>query len=396
MQRFIIVTIALGLVGCDIGAGAAFNPATPIANANNEFTWNFYKQVRRTNENLICSPFSVSYSMGLLYSGARGKTAAEIAQAMLYPTNSVDTSMHDLASSLQRVNTGAGIELQTANAIWASSSIQFLPDFTQTAKRQYDCELHNADFQSHSETVRQEINSWITRQMKGKLQGDIPSGKLDSTSRLVLVNTIYFHGVWNTKFVKSATHERPFYVSEDIAINVPTMFCSGKFRRFKSEICDVLELPYKSGNASMFIVLPALGEDLGRFESALPYNGLINLFKAVEGTDLTVALPRFNLKSDLPLNQPLQELGMHDAFTAAADFSGMDGTKNAYLSSVQQQAFVEVDEEGTTAGAVTQHHVRSKGMTPHFIVDHPFLFVITENSTGTILFIGKVINPAKQ
>jgi serpin B len=310
------------------------------------------------------------------------------------------SQVHAVFGRLQRQLGGArkGTELDLANGLWAQEGHPFVPAFLDVAREGYDATVKQVDFRVAADAAGRDINSWVRDRTKGKLRSTIPPGVLDADTRLVLVNAIYFKGTWKTKFNSSQTAEEEFFLDESRTVKCQMMHCFGRFRSSRAcPDCKLIELPYEGNAFSMIVLLPIERESLERLESKLTVQNLALWLASVQepGEAAHVFLPRFKFQSEFSLKRPLVDLGMIDAFGMGADFSGMDGTTDRYISAVLHQAFVEVDEEGTKAGAATISHVGTKGMSPVFRADHPFLFLIRHNPSGSILFLGHVADPTQ-
>jgi serpin B len=285
------------------------------------------------------------------------------------------------------------------NGLWSPKGHPLLPAFLDIARQQYEANVQQLDFGIQPESARADINAWVNRRTKGKIEGIVPSDMLDRDSKLVLVNAIYFKGTWKTKFDSKNTRDSDFHLNAEQTIQCPTMFCSGKFLFCYHDeppfFCEVLELPYVGKDLSMIAILPLDWDGLGGLEHNLTQTNLATLLASVQEADVHVSLPKFKLQTDFSLEKALSTMGMRDAFDANADFSGIDGSKMLFISSVRHQALVEVNEEGTTAAAATASHHGTKGMSPSFRADHPFLFLIRDNRSGSILFLGRLADPTK-
>jgi serpin B len=255
------------------------------------------------------------------------------------------------------------------------------------------------DFVKEAEKSRQTINSFIEGQTKDKIKDLIPTGYLDETTRLVLTNAIYFKGIWEWEFDKTDTREQDFKTTSTNIIKTPIMSMNpedAKFNYAQTEDLQILELPYKGNKISMLILLPT--ENLDLIESSLTVEKLNGYKSQMEETKLdSISLPKFEFDSKYFMKNTLVSLGMPKAFSNDADFSGMTGKKDLYISNVIHQAYVGVDEEGTEAAAATAVVMELTAMLPMnvFRADHPFIFIIQEKDTGNILFLGRVVDPTK-
>ena len=252
------------------------------------------------------------------------------------------------------------------------------------------------DFAKATEAVRQTINAWVGEQTKDKIKDLLHAGDLDVQTTLVLTNAIHFKGDWAIQFDRTLTRDGDFHVSADKTVRAPMMSQTGDFDYAETKDVQVLRMPYAGDELSMIVFLPREAGGLPAVEKALTPDGLAKLLKGLRKTKLQVSFPRFRVETRYDLQEPLSAMGMADAFGSKADFSGMDGKRDLFISKVIHQAFVDVNEEGTEAAAATAVVIAKNGVSrvKVFRADRPFLFVIRHEKTGLILFLGRVLNPA--
>ncbi len=366
---------------------------------NNAFALDLYQQLKGTEGNLFYSPYSISECLAMTYAGARSNTAVEIARVLHFGTNLVHEAFAELRNELDQAQQRRGIELSIADGLWAQTNYPMLPAFLDIVRTQHGAAVKQVDFRTQSGPATKEINGWVSGRTKGRIGNLIPAGELDRDSKLVLVNAIYFKGTWKTKFDPKLTRDSDFHVDGDHSVKCPMMTCSGKFRygyhQGPSIACHVIELPYAGEGFSLIAILPIEWDGLAELESKLTMENLATWLGSLQETKVVVLLPKFRLQTSFSLGETLSAMGVNDAFGRNADFSGIDGANMLYISSVLHRAFVEVNEEGTAAAALTATHVRTKSMTPSFHADHPFLFLIRDNRSGSILFLGRLVDPTK-
>jgi len=294
-----------------------------------------------------------------------------------------------------------GVELNIANALWAQKGYSFLPDFLEIAKGEYQANVNQADFITGAETARNEINQWVAQNTKDKIQDILPAGSLDELTRLVLANAIYFKGIWAKPFEKAETSSQPFVLSRTSRVNAPLMYHFDEVRYMEDSGFQAVELPYSGGELSMVILLPREVDGCGELEKGLTPALLSRSLKQMKKQRVEILLPRFKLESNFDLNDTLAKMGMLDAFSEKADFSGMDGTRLLFISGVFHKAWGEVNEEGTEAAAATAVVARTRGMAPPpppcplFRADHPFIFFIRDTRSGSLLFLGRLADPSR-
>jgi len=373
-----------------------------VTNANNKFAFDLYSKLAKSEKgNIFYSPYSISAALALTYEGAKGKTAEEMKLVFGFPESSVLRPVS--ASIYNGINEGAKeYELRAGNALWIQQDFPLLAEYTSTVEKYYGGKATNLDFKKNSEKSRQTINSHIEEQTKSKIKNLIPIGFVDSMTRIVLTNAIYFKGTWQLKFDTFGTRDEDFKVSSDNVIKVPMMSMNPKDTRFNytdTENAQIIELPYKGDKISMLVVLPA--KDLASIESTLTTKKLDEYRSNMRETRLDlVSLPKFEFDTKYFMKDTLTALGMPMAFSKSADFSGMTGSKELFLDFVIHQAYLKVDEKGTEAAAATVAGEDLGAAMPGlekelkvFKADRPFIFVIQDKDTGIILFIGKVVNP---
>lgn len=376
-----------------------------VVGANNQFALDFYSQLKdKESGNIFFSPYSISSALAMTYEGAKGETAQEMRSVFYFPEDD-DLRRTEYAAIFDEINKkDKKYKLHIANALWAQKDYPFLDEYFKIAEEYYKGKVTNLDFKKDSETARVIINNWVEDQTNNKIKNLIPSGLLNALTRLVLTNAIYFKGEWIKQFNENDTKDQDFRISKNNVIKVPMMQRTDNeavFNYTENNKLQILEMPYSGEELSMLILLPK-DDNLEALENSLSAKELSKWKKDLEEKRVEVFIPKFKFETKYFMAEALKEMGMPTAFKwSGADFSGMDGTKNLFISEVIHQAFIEVNEEGTEAAAATAV-VMDLGAAPDskppeipiFRADHPFLFLIQEKATGNILFIGKIINPA--
>ena len=374
-----------------------------VVQGNNAFALNLYHQLKSKKGNLFFSPYSISSALAMTYSGARAKTEEEMAKVLHFSLKQklLHPAFFKLQSRLNVIEKKGDIQLSIANSLWAQKEYHFLDSFLNLNKKYYNAGLKFVDFKAQTEQSRQAINAWVEGKTHNKIKELIKPGLLDPLTRLVLCNAIYFKGKWLIQFDKKKTIDSDFWVSSDKSIKVPMMSQKGNFRfkdfgRFKA-----IELPYKGKELSMVIFLSKDRDGIAGLEKNLTNKNIKKWISELTGsykTEVLVSLPKFKTTSEFELSNVLGGMGMKSAFSLPpADFSGMTGKKDLFISKVIHQAFIDVNEEGTEAAAATAVVVMRKGISKllTFYADHPFIFLIRENKTSSILFMGRVVNPKR-
>lgn len=379
-----------------------------VADANNRFAFDLYSHLAKdgeyTGSNIFFSPVSLSSALAITYEGARGKTAEEIQSVFYFPEN--DSSRREGFSGLNAgLNNGdSSYSLRTANALWAEKTYPFLTEYVNTAERSYGAKTTNLDFKGHPEDSRITINSWVENKTEDRIKDLIPAGAIDPLTRLVITNAIYFKGDWVKQFDKNQTTDAEFRIAPGKTVKIPMMQRTDENAEYlyaENKDLQMLSMPYEhtTGKKLSMVVLLPKADNLSTTEASLSADTLSVLQQSATSRRVMVYFPKFTLKTRYSLPDTLGAMGMPTAFTDNADFSGMDGTKYLLISDVIHQAFVDVNEEGTEAAAATAVVMRlavapaNPEPVPVFRADHPFIFLIQDDETGAILFMGRVINP---
>lgn len=380
----------------------AVGDESAVAAGNTAFALDLYRQIKDGGGNLFFSPYSISTCLAMTYAGARGETESQMAGTLHFGTNQAafHSAFSELEKQLNAVQEKKDVELNIANGLWAQKEHPFLADFLDTAVKDYKAKVEQVDFRTSAEATRREINDWVSDKTKGKIEDLIGPGVLNNLTRLVLVNAIYFKGKWASQFKKNKTTDQPFFVSPNEKVQAKLMNQTARFGYTETDKLQLLELRYAGGDVSMAVLLPKEKDGLKALESSLNQKQLDDWLAKVHSREVNVFLPKFKLTQSFELSQTLSLMGMPDAFSGNADFSGMDGTKDLYISAVIHKAFVDLNEEGTEAAAATGVTMRAMAMRrpapmPVFRADHPFLFLLRDTHSGSILFLGRVTDPTK-
>jgi len=378
-----------------------------VVDANNMFAFDLYAKLAETpqfqEKNLFFSPFSISSALAVTYEGAGGDTADEIRSVFHFPANDTVRREGHLAMDNGLLAPDTNYALNIANALWAEKTYPFLPGYIDIARIFYSADVNNLDFIDQPDASRQIINQWVEERTGGKIKDLLPAGSIDPMTRMVITNAIYFKGTWVLQFDASKTTDREFRTGPNETVMVPMMQRTdgdANYGYAETGTLQVLRMPYSHGEGrelSMLVILPG-GDNLSAAEEMLNQDDLAALRGSLTDRQVMVYFPKFTMDTEYRLPETLAALGMPEAFTMGADLSGMDGTKNLYISDVVHKAFVDVNEEGTEAAAATGVVVNLKAISPGeqvpvFLADHPFVFLILDEETGNILFIGRVVDP---
>ena len=388
------------------------SPAVPepdleeLVAGNSAFAFDLYQAVRGSQGNLLYSPYSISIALAMTYSGARGETKQQMADTLSFtlPDDRLHPAFNALDLELARRGEdpqggeGFRFQLNIANAIWGQEGYAFLPEFLDVLAENYGAGLRLLDFVSAPEESRLAINDWVSDQTEGKIQDLMPQDVINALTRLVLTNAIYFNAGWAFPFEPQDTEEGPFHLLDGGEVTVPMMKQSHEFRYAEGEEYQAVSLGYGGSGVSMVLLVPRAGQ-FEAFESSLNAERVDAIVRDLEqGIGrwiVNLSMPKFDFESSFDLVETLATMGMPDAFSETADFSGMTGSRELLISAVVHKAFISVDEEGTEAAAATG--VGMPTSVPEgpveLTVDRPFVFLIRDSRTGAVLFGGRVVDP---
>ncbi len=384
------------------------SPATSAADleklveGNSAFAWNLFQVLKEKNGNIFYSPYSISEALAMTYAGANGVTAQQMEDALqfLLSQDKLHPAFNALDLLLAQRGEGAqgkddeGFRLNVVNAIWGQKDYKFINTFLDVLAQNYGAGLRIVDFKNKPEDARKIINQWVADQTENRIKDLIPQGAIDTLTRMVLTNAIYFNAAWLNQFEKDRTDPATFNSLDGSTTTVQMMHQTEDFNYTEGDNYQAIELPYSGNELSMVILLPKEGS-FNEFQDSLnaeQVNGIIN---NLQQANVILSMPKFEFDSSFSLKNTLTEMGISDAFNPdKADFSGMDGNKDLYISDVIHKAFVSVDENGTEAAAATAVIVSTTSMPAKqatMNIDRPFIFFIRDIQTGAILFIGQVL-----
>jgi len=377
------------------------SPLADVVAGNTGFAVDLYGKLRTREGNVCFSPYSISTALAMTYGGARGETEKQMAQTLHFnlPADKLHPAFAALEASLNAVQQKGQVKLAVANSLWPQKGFKFLPDYLALCRKCYGTSIKPVDYLEHTEAARKTINDWVTSKTNRKIVELLKPGVLNNSNVLVLVNAIYFKGNWDSQFEARYTKDELFHVSSEKTVTTPLMRQTHDFRYAEFSDKQILELPYVGGDLSMLVLLPRQADGLGNLEAELTVQNLAAWVAKLQSQKVAVSLPKFKITSEFSLKETLAALGMSDAFIyGRADFSGMDGRDDLFISAVAHKAFVEINEEGTEAVAATAVMMGAGAAPPRmsvFRADHPFLFLIRDNRSGSILFLGCVMDPTQ-
>jgi len=368
-----------------------------LSNAINDFSFEMYNELGiNSDENVFFSPYSIFVALAMTYEGAHGETAVQMKNVLGFEQND-EVNLCSFGRIYNLLNINSKYILNTANALWTKKDYPFLEEYLSFIDNYYMGKATDVDFTNPSEAA-EIINSWVEKNTGGKIEDMLSSGDISPGTVLILSNAIYFKGLWMTQFDIEDTVDRDFEITPTEIVQVPTMVLTGseeKFNYTETDYLQILELPYKGDAVSMIIFLPK-ENNISSVEQMINNENLATWMDSMYPTDVDLYLPKFTYKTEYNLKEMLIAMGMDIAFSSNADFSGMNGHGGLFIEKVLHKAFIEVNEEGTEAAAATTVHMLETavpGSSKVFDVNHPFLYLVQHKETGTILFMGKVVDP---
>jgi serpin B len=404
----VLAGMAAGLLAGAGGSGMARAdsgiPEQLVAD-NNAFALDLYHAVSGMGDNLIFSPYSVSVALAMTYAGARGTTEQQMAAALHFtlPQDQLHAAFKALKDGLPQAETGdtqsedQRFRLAIANALWGQSGYPFRQDYLDLVAEDYGAGLQLIDFLADPEAARQHINDWISQQTQDRIKDLLPPGSVDAATRLILTNAIYFKAAWRSQFEAAATRDGLFHLLDGSTVSVPRMSQTAQFGYAAGQGYQAVVLPYEGNRMAMVILLPDQGT-FAAFEDALSADQFDSILGSVVWQQVALSMPRFTYESEFGLKDALAQMGMPDAFEpGVADFSGMSDQNNLYISDVVHKAFVKVDESGTESAAATGVIVGVMAVPAaplEVTIDRPFLYMIYDQTSNAILFMGRVLNPS--
>ena len=389
--------------------GASGEELAELVGGNNAFAFDLYRALAQGQRNLFYSPYSVSLALAMAFAGAGGETERQMADTLrfLLPQDRLHPAFNALNLALASQGRGmasqddSGLRLNIANAVWGQDSHEFKAASLDVLAKHYGSEIRRVDFRRAPEEARTNINDWVAHETENRIKDLITPGAIEPTKGLLLTNAIYFKAAWQLPFDERATTPGPFHPLEGGYIETPMMRQEGKLAYTGGDGYQAVELPYDGGEVVMAILLPDTGR-FREFEDLLDASMVDGIIDNLEFRRVFLAMPKFEVKASFALADTLEAMGMPNAFDErTADFSGMDGMSCLagddgclLITDVVHQAFVSVDETGTEAAAVTAVLAETKSADPHgpvrLTVDRPFIFLVHDRQTGTILLVGRV------
>lgn len=367
-----------------------------LIEANTRFGMKLFAEIlkQESNKNVFVSPSSIAIALSMAYNGASGSTQQAMAKALQIQGMSLN-DLNQANASLKALleNADPKVQLAIANSLWARQGVSFKPDFIQRNRQFYQAEVTDLDFRSPK--AASTINNWVKQHTRNKIDKIID--RINADDVMFLINAIYFKGNWTTQFDPKSTTNQPFQLSNGKQKTVAMMSQRGDYRYYETDQFQAVNLPYGDRRVSMLVFLPKQTSNLSQFYKVLTAENWQTWSQQFRSRPGSVQIPRFKLEYEIELNQALSKLGMAEAFGRRANFSNLSDTP-MQIDQVKHKTFVEVNEEGTEAAAVTSIGIRTTSARPPeepftFKVDRPFFCAIRDNQTGTLLFMGAIVNP---
>jgi serpin B len=402
MWRLALSLTALLVSGTAAGASEAGNSA--FTAGNTAFALDLYRQVGVDGKNLFFSPASLSDALAMAWVGARGETAREMAKVLRFPErdDEVIAGIRDFGRRVSAIQAHGKAELAVASTLWPRVGEPLLTRYVALLRDDFGAAPTPVDYAKAPGQALATINSWVASKTRGRIRDLLPKDAVDPSTRLILTNAVYFKGTWKVPFQKAMTRDAPFQAAPGRTVSAQFLQGSPKAGYAEVEGVQILQLPYEGDELSFVVLLPRKIDGLAAMESSLTAARLAEWLSATGGARqaVEVHLPRFRMETGFTLKAALTSLGMGDAFDPSrANFSGMSSARpGLYIGEGFHKAFVEVNEEGTEAAAATGVVVMPASMPPPkpvFRADHPFLFLIRDDATGAVLFLGRVADPTR-
>lgn len=369
-----------------------------IIESNNRVAFDVYNQINVSDKNLVFSPASITSAVAMTTIGAKGNTFEEISNTFYFTKNKTELGERYLNTFGDYNLKSKSIKLYNANSLWIEKSLHLNKSFTDENKKYFNSSLHNIDFLTNPEESRNEINNWVLKNTNNRIKDLLKPSVIDESTRLVLVNALYFKGAWSEPFKRSQNTKDQFQIAKKDFITTTFMNKIVDAWYYSDKCIEVIDIPYEDQEYSLMIVIPKSYQKLKRVEKLINYDFYTYYIEQKEMKKIDLSVPKFNIESEFDLNSTLQKLGMKEAFTGNADFSAITNQEKLYISNVIHKANISVDEDGTEAAAATAVTMRKTSIS-HFSekvkVDKPFIFILRNNTNNLIYFMGKITNPEK-
>lgn len=417
--RSFVLCLVISMAGCQLGApkvelirseiprvelpDVAEEQVGQLVAGNNAFAFDLYHTITaKDRQNLIFSPYSIWVAFSMVYAGAQGETEAQMTQVLHFLTqdtqhpvlNAIDQRLLALKNAKSEEEESLPFQLNIANSVWGQQGYAFKKAYLDILATQYGAGLRAVDFQESPDEAQQAINAWVSKETGEHIKEIVTPGSLNSTTRLVLANAIYFMAGWAYPFDQADTTDAAFILLDGSRVTTPQMRAQIRLDYMQGDGFQAVRLPYVDQSVDMWVVLPNQGQfEVVQKQLSVDLLGMVQ--KQAETSEVSLTLPRFDYESDLSLPEPLQRMGLTDAFCPGTDFNGIVEGGGLCIGEALHRATITVDENGTEAAAATMVMMEvSIVQQVEMTIDRPFLFAILMRETGLILFLGQVLNPA--
>jgi len=366
-----------------------------IINSNNYFSFDIYQKLKSSNENLIFSPASITSAIAMTYVGSKNNTFEEIGNTFYFNKNITEFSK-DYKNLVYFNSEKSNIKFYNANSIWLQDGLKLSQDFLDINKKDFSSSLNLTDFINHPEKSRIAINNWVEQNTNKKITNLLQPSSIDNATRLVLVNALYFKGSWKNKFIKDKNTKENFQIGKREFVKTEYMNKAINTFYYSSKYAQIVEVPYSDNKVSLLIIVPKSFKKIKKLEKNLNNEFYSSYLENKVRKRVNLSIPKFSIESDFDLNKTLSNLGMKEAFTGLADFSGITESEKLYISKVIHKANISVDEEGTEAAAATAVMMRKTSILldeTTMKINKPFIFILRNTKTNCIYFMGKIVNP---
>jgi serpin B len=392
MKRFNLIL----LLAIFSSASALAQIAEKATQGNNRFTMELYHQLRKEPVNMFYSPLSISSAFAMTYAGAKGETATQLQQTLHFGPNT--DAFHSEYAQLNTLlnKEKEGLSLSLANAVWIQSGLKLQPIFSETLTQHYGAGLKRTSFSEDPAGSRDRINNWVEEKTHDKITDLLPQSAIKRSTQMILVNALYFKGDWATPFKEENTKEDTFYVFKKCHTQAQMMNQSLNTSYYEDKMAQVVELPYEGGDVSMILIVPKKRFDLLAVEKNFTHTLYQEYLQKMKHTKVQLTLPKFTMERTYSLSEPLQQLGMTLPFTSNADFTGMTDQTKLVIDKVLHKTYIDVNEVGTEAAAATAITMVKTSMVRNQATvkaNHPFMFLLKDNKTSAILFMGRIMDP---
>jgi serine protease inhibitor len=407
MPKKSILLLLLQLFFVRISNGEeALSDMETLTRDNNVFAFKMYERLKKGDKNLFFSPYSLSSALAMVYAGARGETEKQMTEALCFTLGQqkLHSSFKALDSQLMGTEEDRQyVVLNIANSLWSQRGYKLQDSFLNEIKTHYGASVNTVDFKGAPLLAVKDINQWAVEKSKGIFKDLISADQIDKTTRLILINAAYFKGNWNDRFEAQLTKDAPFHLSSQKSVQIPMMNQNNDFDCAEFASFQMIELPYQGSDISMFVLLPKEIDGIQNLEAQISTKNLKQWMEKLKEREVILSFPKFKMTFHLELKRYLKAIGMVEAFDdSRANFSGISENRREplYLQEAIQRAYINVDERGTEAAALTYltafggaAPTQSPPLPVVFKADHPFVYLIQDKKTGAILFMGRIMDP---